>query len=659
MNKNKNENYFKYVIIAAVLIIPFMYSFFYLKAYWNPYGKGNIDNLPVAIVNLDEGEKGRELINQIEDKKTLKLNVVDKEKAMDGLYNEDYYAIITIPNNFSNSMDSIDTNNKIHPTITYSPNQKANYLASQIIDKVVTTVETNLDNTINSEIVSTLSKNIKSVPDEMSTINNGFNKLSSETVSLNEGSRKLKAGANTLDNSYNQFDAGLKTAKDGSDTLTESIKTLNSGLNELSTKTAEFEILKNSIPTLTGSINKLTNKNNALASQIDNYVENINSLLQEEQQIAEQITHLYDEKNYPKDDLYYKLQSLLEKDNNNLNKFESLAIMGTTINSSNKVINQGLENINNNTSTLNSLPSKIDSLTTGITSLKDGSNQITNGAIELSSGITTLFMKSAQLKTGITSLSTGTTSLDNGINTLNSNVVTAKNELNKKLNSTKDEVKKVESLKEYSAKPVKVETKKVNKVSSYGTAFSPFFISIALWVGCLMLYIVLYYDKENRFKKLSIENENHLQRTGLYHLLATLSGITLAILLQILLDFEITNLFLYYISIILIANTFVAIIEFLIINFKDIGKFIAIILLVLQLAASGGTFPIETVTTSFRWLHNILPMSYTINLLKESLIKIEPNLLTKNFIIVFVILLVFLIINIVNDIRYQHKKKKA
>ena len=53
----KEKKFFNYVIIAAVLIIPFMYSFFYLKAYWNPYGEGNIDNIPVAIVNNDEGDK--------------------------------------------------------------------------------------------------------------------------------------------------------------------------------------------------------------------------------------------------------------------------------------------------------------------------------------------------------------------------------------------------------------------------------------------------------------------------------------------------------------------------------------------------------------------------------------------------------------------------
>ena len=69
--KNKNHKFFNYVIIAAVLIIPFMYSFFYLKAYWNPYGEGNIDNLPVAIVNEDKGSKGEELVKEIKDSNRL------------------------------------------------------------------------------------------------------------------------------------------------------------------------------------------------------------------------------------------------------------------------------------------------------------------------------------------------------------------------------------------------------------------------------------------------------------------------------------------------------------------------------------------------------------------------------------------------------------
>ncbi len=215
----------------------------------------------------------------------------------------------------------------------------------------------------------------------------------------------------------------------------------------------------------------------------------------------------------------------------------------------------------------------------------------------------------------------------------------------------------LDDLKAYSENPVRVDTEAVNEISSYGTAFSPFFISIALWVGALMMFIVLYYDKEERFPKLSISNENHLQRTLCYHGLTTLSAIILGILLNCFLDFTVTNYFLYYLSLILVANTFMAIMEFLIVNFKDVGKFLALILLVLQLAAAGGTFPIETVTKGFRFLHGILPMSYTINLFKECLISIESSILVKNLLIVVGILLVFGTFNIVKDVLYQKKHK--
>ena len=85
----KKNNYFKYIVIAAVILIPFMYSFFYLKAYWDPYGKGNIDNIPVAIVNEDNGDKGEEIIDSIKKAKKLKLVSTTNKKATDGLYNNE------------------------------------------------------------------------------------------------------------------------------------------------------------------------------------------------------------------------------------------------------------------------------------------------------------------------------------------------------------------------------------------------------------------------------------------------------------------------------------------------------------------------------------------------------------------------------------------
>lgn len=643
-NKNK-KSAFHYVVLAAVLIIPFMYSFFYLKAYWDPYGKGNMDNLPVAIVNNDSGERGKQLVENLEEKDALRLNVVSEEEATDGLNNKDYYAIISIPEDFTESIESINTTNKKHPTITYSPNQKSNFLSSQIIDRVVSTVESNLNNTINSEIIGNLEENLNSVPESLDTISNGLGTMKNGIEALNSGSTKLEKGSLELNTNYNKFNNGLNDIKNGANKLNQSMNALNDGINTIAESKESINGLKQSLPSLIKSVNTLTEGSNNYTKNFNEYVDNVNDYTE---QAANFIVNYYDQNSLPKDDLYNQSVNIINK---NLEK------NGETLKQTNAIVNSGMNELNNNVNLLGASATKLDDLTDGIDKLQYGSNLIKAGTAELFIGANTLYDNSLKIQDGITSIYDGNKTLNNGINTLNSSVTDSKNDLDENITTTKIDLKKTENLKEYSENPVTIDTKEVNKISSYGTAFSPLFISIALWIGCLMLYIVLYFDKEERFGILGVNSKQYIKRTLSYHGLATAAGILLGILLQCLLDFNITNIALYYFLMILVANTFVAIMEFLITNFKDIGKFLALIILVLQLAAAGGTFPIETVTKSFRWLHPLLPMTYTINLFKEALVTIESNLLTHNLIIVGSIFIVMFIINIGLDI-YKQKKDK-
>ena len=73
----ENKNWFNYVILGVVLLIPFIYSFFYLKAYWNPYGEGNLDNLPVAIVNEDDN-----ILDEIKNLDILSMTPLDAMNAL-------------------------------------------------------------------------------------------------------------------------------------------------------------------------------------------------------------------------------------------------------------------------------------------------------------------------------------------------------------------------------------------------------------------------------------------------------------------------------------------------------------------------------------------------------------------------------------------------
>lgn len=654
--KNKNNNWFKYVVLVAVLLIPFMYSFFYLKAYWNPYGKGNIDNLPVAVVNNDKGDKGDELIDSIKDSKKLKLSVISSSKANEGLNNGKYYAIINIPESFTEDMESASSTNKHHATITYSPNQKSNYLSSQIINTVVLTVEKNLDNAVNSKIVENLSDTVESVPSQLDTISSGFGKLE-------EGTNKLADGSNTLNSGTKELANGTSQIKS---TLSSSINSLSSELTDkekqqiLATIASSKDLSDENIANAALAGLQSNQQYMALKTKYDNGMSQYNFGVTKYNALTEQYNANLTSNNITND----KVVDCINETTVECTNIEQLVNLKVTLNTLKTTLDQSKTN-------LDTLKTVIDSLEetakqTAIATAKKVSQQVAistassvkeNATLTTKQSLNTLLSYIDKIDSGANKLSDGSTTLNNGLTTLNNSVKSSKQELDSKISSTKKDVKKVETLADYSKEPIKAETKEVNKVASYGTAFAPLFISIALWVGSLMLFIVLFFDKEQRFGLLGIDSKKHVKRCLAYHGLATVSGIVLGVLLQLLLDFDITNVFLYYISIILVSNCFLAIIEFLIENFGDIGKFIALIILVLQLGASGGTFPIETVTKGFRFLNPMLPMTYTIKLLKEPLISIESSLLTKNFIIVFTIFIVFFGINLgLNIYKEKHQK---
>ena len=101
--KLQEKKVFKIIIFAVILLIPVIYSFFYLKSYWNPYE--NLRDIKIAIVNLDSGTRGTELINNLkETENTFNFIETLSDDALHGISNDEYYAIITIPEDFTKSL---------------------------------------------------------------------------------------------------------------------------------------------------------------------------------------------------------------------------------------------------------------------------------------------------------------------------------------------------------------------------------------------------------------------------------------------------------------------------------------------------------------------------------------------------------------------------
>lgn len=679
MKKNK---IMKPLIVIAILFIPLMYSFFYLKAFWDPYG--NLKTLPVGIVNLDTGNEGEnlgtELAQKLQDKDVIKFDILNEDEANDLLADEKYYALITIPKNFTKELNNAQNSDRQVATITYSPNQKSNYLASQIINKVVTSVQKELTGEINNKIVSTLSDKLNEVPTQIGKISDGAGELKDGTDKLSSGLQDISNGTSTLNSNYKKFDNSITSATQGSNSLQKGLDQLSSGITTVQQGTQKLEDNTKNLNELTSKVTTMADSSGQLNTGISNYVDTVNNTISSisttQSNLTKNITanvsdiqknlQLYIQSNpeaanseYIQNiskDLYAfsKMSSSLDT-----SKLDKLITSGNTIKQKNSQLNEGIEILASKTSSLSQLSEGATQINSGVKQLQLGVAQVQAGGKSLNSGLNTLSSNSKKIQSGISTLNSGAQSALDGSVTLSSGVSTLKTEVDDKMSDTKEQLNDLNGLNEYANSPVEIEEQDYGQINSYGLGFAPYFISISLWIGNLISYVVFYYDPEDRFKLLGQNAKNKHLRSLLYVLISIAQAIVLGFILKLGLGFTVTNTWLYYGTCILTSVVFLSIIQFLIINFGDVGKFCSILFLVLQLAASGGTFPIETVPQGFQTISKFMPMTYTIKLLKESLVLLNNSSMVHNLLIIVGILLFFLVETIIfSTLKDKYKSKK-
>lgn len=856
----KRKKALKYIIFIVVLLIPIMYSFFYLKAYWDPYG--NLQDVKIAMVNLDKGDnsenQGQKLVDAMVNNGTFNIcKISSQEEANEGLVNGDYYAVITVPETFTKTLNSAQEKDKQISTVTYSPNQKSNYLASQIINSAIKTMELNLQSEVAEKVTDTLSGKLQDVPDNLQDISDGAGKIEDGTNEVTTGTQTLQEGTQELAQNYNTFDKGVQDAAEGGNSLDNGVGTLqngtkslitgvntlatgtqsldngvtslnagaeavnegtqnvNEGANKLSvganslstgaqgvtdganelegylaqlnkgiqdtklgyvdidtgineivtsltnlkTKMSQYTSQATQLATLKSSnetaVTTLENKNTTIktsytayfskyfggkalsditdaeikqfgttiatnysstlgqesATQIgtiystlvttwrDTYLGNLKmiELTQANNQAVESILALLQSQDLQaliSNETTQKLTALKQGSTKMSQTLETLESSIGKIYTGSKTLTTGTQSLAQGASDVlkgandlskgtNKLSSGTSNLYSGTNSLKQGStqlllgvNSLSNGGNTIALGIGTLKEGSWSLRTGLDTLAYSSTKVKNGISTLNEGTGTLnegavtllegtqtfKNKIDDGLTDTKEELTKLNGLSEFTKNPVEIEQKAYGEINQYGLSFTPLFLSIGLWVGALMAYVVLYYDQEKRYKLLGKYSENKLMQILLYLGIAIMQGIITGFLLQIGLGLTPTSIPLYYFTCVFVSIVFMSIIQFLIMNFGDIGKFLALVILVLQLAASGGTFPIQTVSDWFQWLNPLLPMTYTIKLVKEAVVSQDVGFATNNILILSMYVLIPLgittVVQVIKKKREENMKVK-
>ncbi|MBZ4663068.1 MAG: hypothetical protein JG776_750 [Caloramator sp.] len=362
--KNLFTNRFNRVAVIVVSLMPLLYSFLYLYAFWDPYSK--LDKMPVAVVNLDKGSTkdgervnyGDDIVDELRDNTKIKWEFVDYNRAMDGLNNKGYYSAVIIPEDFSKRITDASEGKIDKAELIYIPNEKKNFLAAQVSSRVMLELKDEIAKSITQEASKVVIDSLYEVKDGLSEAMDGSIELNDGAIKLRDGSKELSDGLKTAKDGIVKLSDGSKQLKDGLGTLNNGAEKLNDGSMKLSDglKTAS-EGSKN----LKDGLSSLKGGQTSLVEGLEKIVQGMSVFAPNLLNAKSGIQMLYEGS--------IKLEEGLNEIVNRVSQFKSLIEAGqkdvdTLANGANQVAD-GAKNLNEQVSALN-MGIKLNSAAQGI-----------------------------------------------------------------------------------------------------------------------------------------------------------------------------------------------------------------------------------------------------------------------------------------------------
>lgn len=620
------------LVIGTVALIPLLYGSLYLWAFTNPYK--TLNTVPVAVVVEDNGAMingkmrniGNEIKNRLKNQKDgsegFQWNFVSSSEANKGLKNGNYFMVATIPASFSKCIASAQYETPTKAKLHVKYDQASNMLASQIGKTAFRTMRSEISEAIAEEYWEHMFAKVNAASDSLGAAANGAGALHEGSKSLQGGIDKLANGSNQLSQSLRKLQGGLGELQQGANTLTQANVRSKEGAKYLAQKTQDLangaQQLSEGTQRLSAATNEFYEGAQKLAASSNELEEHVKAGNAE---TKTQIAALLMQAQNPavtKEDVLANLQSLAEGLGENSNLLETnlsalsagadkLSAGSLQIKGGAEAISQGVENINTGSSKLSA----------GASNLANGLVQVSNGSENLNNGITRAAQGSAKIVNGSDQLNSGAKKLSDNTPKL---VEGAKKLYDGLKNSQKSgKIDNIVQKSKMMSAPVALQEHEYSHVENYGTGFAPYFISIGLWVGALMATFVLRVMD----RRALLNGMNPLKSTLIsltpFVIMGVVQSVILLGVVHIVLGLQIDNIPAFYALGIIAGISFMAIMQMIMTAFHIPGRIVAIILLMLQITSSAGTFPVEMTPTFFRTVHPYLPMTYSIMALRQAM----------------------------------------
>ncbi len=674
--KMLRHNAIAWLVLMGLVVVPPLYAWFNIAACWDPYG--NTGNLKVAVANADTGYKGElfpiklnigdMVISELQKSRKMDWILTDEEAAILGVQEGKYYAAIVLPASFSTDMMSLFSPELEHSDILYFLNEKENAIAPKVTDKGASAVQQQ----INQVFIKTVTRIGLDLLDGVSERMDGQGE---EQIFMN-----LAGNLRQLETQLSSAALVVRAYADMSGALQDLLDESRQYLGDSGTATAAGRTLLEEADLALGSLSPAENSASAaideiIASSSSAYADisaeldrALDELTDDSEAVQKTLKDTANEVSLLRD-AYVKLRDALLLLSDSLPAGERLAsrTLGQLIGR----LDSAIEEQEHLYRRLNGLADDLDSLSGDAaasraalrSAAQDTEDAVRQLKADYESGLQAKFPDlHASLRAGNAALDRVLLGLDDAADSAGKageSLSRSLGELCTELSSVADMLAAAdedmltlvsrlekaaysedldtmetllendpETLSDFLTAPVQLSTIKFYPVENYGSAMAPFYTLLSLWVGGVILAAILKVTlSEERRKALPglSEAELYFGRYLLFLILGLLQSTLVCLGDLFYLGIQCEHPFYFLLAAWLSSIVFVNIIYTLTVSFGDIGKAICVILLVWQVAGTGGTFPVEMIPDFFRQSYQLLPFPYGMDAMREAIAGFYGN----------------------------------
>ena len=669
-----------WIIIMGLIFLPSMYAWPNILSSWDPYGHTN--NIKVAVTSEDDGATvdgkelnlGKSLVEGLKNNKNLDWQFVsNKQQAEDGVRIGDYYASIVVPKNFSQDMTSVSRTEPKRATIEYTVNEKINAISPKITNSGASAIANNISKnfveTANGIIFERLHEagikfeenlpSIEKAKEEIFKLNDNFSTYES---TLSELIGKVEYGYNILNNVQNTLPEIDRVATNSIMIADKAGITINNiqGFNErllpiINNHLNVVEEVSKEANVIAKELQQKPDKTEEIKARqkaLDNRLQASTERLQLVKNIFEYFNKLSSERLFNNQlervtTLSNDITTIKEVNNNIYNKMDHYDEIADTVKE--EFVNKSAR-VNEVSSNMNSkLNVEVAPLISQVLSKAEVNIDKVSGIIAGAQGeLPAVERKLSETEVKISNAYGKLLSLQAQMPSAKSKIQKLTDEI-KKADSGIDKNQLFNLLKvdykqqaEFFANPVKLQENKLYHIENYGSAMTPFYTVLSIWVGSLLMSSLLTTKVEDEEKKYK-PYQKYFGRGLLFVIISLFQTLIITLGDMYVLGTQATSPYRFVLYALLISLLFSSIIYTIVCILGNVGKAVCIVLLVLQLGSSGGTFPIQMTSEFFQALYPKVPFTYSIGLLREAVGGVYIPAVERDIKILFIYLIIVLV----------------